>query len=79
MYKILFASADYLLCSFEFENMKTGEHVLAGYFDDSLHDLLSLFKLQFDHELEGKVIFFLEVSLSSVFLRLIKFVSLGGH
>ena len=45
MYKILFASADYLLCSFEFENMKTGEHVLAGYFDDSLHDLLSLFKL----------------------------------
>lgn len=34
MYKILFASADYLLCSFEFENMKTGEHVFADYFDD---------------------------------------------
>lgn len=39
------------------EYIKTGEHVLVGYFDDSLHDLLSLFKLQFDHELEGKVIF----------------------
>lgn len=42
MYRILHASADYLLCSFEFENMKTGEHVFADYFDDPLYDLLSL-------------------------------------
>lgn len=57
MYRILHVSADYLLCSLGFEYIKTGEHVLVGYFDDSLHDLLSLFKLQFDHELAGKVIF----------------------
>lgn len=57
MYRILHVSADYLLCSLGFEYMKTGEHVLADSFDDSLHDLLSLFKLQFDHELAGKVIF----------------------
>lgn len=57
MSRILHVSADYLLCSLGFEYMKTGEHVLADSFDDSLHDLLSLFKLQFDHELAGKVIF----------------------
>lgn len=45
----------YVLWGFEY--IKTGEHVLVGYFDDSQHDLLSLFKLQFDHELAGKVIF----------------------
>ena len=28
MYRILHVSADYLQCSFEFENMKTGEHVM---------------------------------------------------
>lgn len=27
MYRILHVSADYLQCSFEFENMKTGEQV----------------------------------------------------
>lgn len=56
MYKILHASADYLLCSFEFEDMETGEHIFADFFDDPLYDLLSKFKLQYDHELEGKVI-----------------------
>ena len=66
MYRILHASADYLLCSFEFENMKTGEHVFADYFDDPLYDLLSQFKLQFDHELEGKVI---DVIPSDLFIR----------
>lgn len=56
MYKILHASADYLLCSFEFEDLATGEHIFADFFEDPLHDLLSKFKLQFDNELEGKVI-----------------------
>lgn len=28
MYRILHVFADYLQCSFEFENMKTGEHVM---------------------------------------------------
>lgn len=45
MYKILFASADYLLCSLGVEYMKTGEQVFAGSFADSLHGLLSLLKL----------------------------------
>lgn len=56
MYKILHASADYLLCSFEFENMETGEHVFADFFDDPLYDLLSLLNLRYDYELEGKEI-----------------------
>ena len=34
MFKILHASADYFLCSFEFEDQKTWEHVFADYFDD---------------------------------------------
>lgn len=54
MYRILHVSADYLQCSFEFENMKTRKQETC---DDSLHDLLSLFKLQPNHEFEGKVIF----------------------
>lgn len=56
MYKILHASADYLLCSFEFENLETGEHVFADFFDDPLYDLLSLLNLRYDYELEGKEI-----------------------
>lgn len=56
MYRILHVSADYLQCSFEFENMKhenmkTGEYVMI------LCMTFSLFKLQSNHEFEGKVIF----------------------
>lgn len=54
MYRILHVSADYLQCSFEFENMKTGEQENRKTCDDSLHDLLSLFKLQPNHEFEGR-------------------------
>lgn len=57
MYRILHVSADYLQCSFEFENMKTRKQENKKTCDDSLHDLLSLFKLQPNHEFEGKVIF----------------------
>ena len=56
MYKILHASADYLICSFEFENLETGEHVFADYYDDPLYELLTKFNLDYDHELVGKEI-----------------------
>lgn len=56
MYKILHALADYLLCSFEFENLETGEHVFADFFDDPLYELLTKFNLDYDHELVGKEI-----------------------
>ena len=39
------------------ENMKTRKQENRKTCDDSLHDLLSLFKLQSNHEFEGKVIF----------------------
>ncbi|MFQ9811042.1 MAG: hypothetical protein ACLRYB_17240 [Segatella copri] len=42
MYKILHASADYFLCSFEFENMETREHIFADYFDDPLYEFFLL-------------------------------------
>ena len=57
MYRILHVSADYLQCPFEFENMKTRKQENRRTCDDSLHGLLSLFKLQSNHEFEGKVIF----------------------
>lgn len=57
MYRILHVSADYLQCSFEFENMKTRKQENRRTCDDSQHGLLSLFKLQSNHEFEGKVIF----------------------
>uniref|UniRef100_UPI004024CD12 hypothetical protein n=1 Tax=Segatella hominis TaxID=2518605 RepID=UPI004024CD12 len=56
MFKILHASADYFLCSFEFENLETGEHIFADYFDDPLYELLTKFNLDYDHELVGKEI-----------------------
>ena len=66
MYKILHASADYSLCSFEFENLETGEHVFPDYFDDPLYELLTKFNLDYDHELVGKEI---EVIPSDLFVR----------
>ena len=57
MYRILHVSADYLQCSFEFENMETRKQENRRTCNDSLHDFLSLFKLQSNHEFEGKVIF----------------------
>lgn len=56
MYKILHAKADFLLCSFEFENVETGEHIYGHYFDDPLYDLLALTGKQWDWELEGIII-----------------------
>jgi hypothetical protein len=38
-------------------SLKTRKHENKRTCDDSLHDLLSLFKLQSNHEFEGKVIF----------------------
>lgn len=66
MFKILHASADYFLCSFEFENLETGEHVFADYFDDPLYELLTKFNLDYDHELVGKEI---EAIPSDLFIR----------
>lgn len=66
MFKILHASADCFLCSFEFENLKTGEHVFADYFDDPLYELLTKFNLDYDHELVGKEI---ETIPSDLFIR----------
>lgn len=56
MFKILHASADYFLCSFEFENQETREHIFADYFDDPLYELLTQFNLDHDVELVGKEI-----------------------
>ena len=56
MFKILHASADYFLCSFEFENLETREHIFADYFDDPLYELLTQFNLDHDVELVGKEI-----------------------
>lgn len=66
MYKILHASADYLICSFEFENLETGEHVFADYYDDPLYELLTKFNLDYDHELVGKEI---EAIPADLFIR----------
>lgn len=54
MYKIIHASADYLFCSFEFENVETGERIFGDFFDDPLYSLLENMKLHYPHELEGK-------------------------
>jgi hypothetical protein len=56
MFKILHASADYFLCSLEFENLETREHIFADYFDDPLYELLTQFNLDHDVELVGKEI-----------------------
>ena len=56
MYKILHADEDFLLCSFEFEDLETGEHIFASFFDDPLWDLLSKYKKEYPFELEGLVI-----------------------
>ena len=66
MFKILHASADYFLCSFEFENLETGEHVFADYFDDPLYELLTKFNLDYDGELVGKEI---EAVPADLFIR----------
>lgn len=67
MIKILHASADYFLCSFEFENLETREHIFADYFDDPLYELLTQFNLDHDVELVGKEI---ETIPSDLFIRL---------
>lgn len=56
MYKILHASRDFLLCSFEFENLETGEHIYGHFFDDPLDDLLQFTGKRWDWELEGIII-----------------------
>lgn len=66
MFKILHASADYFLCSFEFENLETREHIFADYFDDPLYELLIQFNLDHDVELVGKEI---ETIPSDLFIR----------
>ena len=66
MFKILHASADYFLCSFEFENLETREHIFADYFDDPLYELLTQFNLDHDVELVGKEI---ETIPSDLFIR----------
>ena len=66
MFKILHASADYFLCSFEFENLETGEQVFADYFDDPLYELLTKFNLDYDGELVGKEI---EAVPADLFIR----------
>ena len=66
MFKILHASADYFLCSFEFENQETREHIFADYFDDPLYELLTQFNLDHDVELVGKEI---ETIPSDLFIR----------
>lgn len=56
MYKILHASSDYLLCSFEFEDLETGEHIFAHFFDDPYEELFQKFGLKQGQTLDGKVI-----------------------
>lgn len=56
MYRILHASSDYLLCSFEFENLKTGEHIFAHFFNDPYEELFQKFGLKQGQTLDGKVI-----------------------
>lgn len=56
MYKILHAVQSFLLCSFEFENLETGEHIFGSYFVDPMYDLLELTGKRWDWELEGVTI-----------------------
>lgn len=56
MYRILHASSDYLLCSFEFEDLETGEHIFAHFFDDPYEELSQKFGLKQGQTLDGKVI-----------------------
>lgn len=63
MYKILHASLIYPFCSFEFENIETGEHIYGHFFDDSLEELLTLTGKRWDWELEGLVISDIPVDL----------------
>lgn len=56
MFKILHAFLDYPFCSFEFLNLDTQEHIFASFFDDPLYELLKECGVNYDHELEGKII-----------------------
>lgn len=56
MYRILHASSDYFYCSFEFENLETGEHIFAHFFDDIYEELFQKFGLKQGQTLDGKVI-----------------------
>lgn len=56
MFKILHAFLDYPFCSFEFLNLDTQEHIFASFFDDPLYELLKECGVNYDHDLEGKII-----------------------
>lgn len=56
MYKILHASSDFFHSSFEFEDLKTGEHVFTLFYDDFYDDLFRKFGLKQGETLDGKTI-----------------------
>lgn len=63
MFKILHAHHDTPYSSFEFLNLDTQDHLFASYFDDPFYELLKECGVNYDHELEGKVIKAIPVDL----------------